>query len=286
MEITINEHSGFCAGVVNAIKIAEIELKKSNKIYCLGDIVHNGMEVKRLEKKGLIIIDSDEFKNLKNCKVLFRAHGEPPETYEIAKKNNIEIIDTTCPVVLLLQKKIKQGYLEMKKINGQIIIYGKKGHAEVIGLVGQTNNEAIIINSDLDLKKIDYSRPIRLYSQTTQSLTGFHRIKNILKKNCAENNTEIITNDTICRALSNREPLLKNFSALHDVIIFVSGIKSSNGNYLFQICKSINEKTYFISSKEELKKDWFINNNTIGICGATSTPMWLMNEIKNEINNY
>jgi len=286
MKVTIDKYSGFCAGVVNAIKIAEEELTKNPKLYCLGDIVHNGMEVNRLEKKGLIIINHDEFKKLKNCKVLFRAHGEPPETYKIAKKNNIDIIDTTCPVVLRLQKKIRQGYLEMKNNNGQIIIYGKKGHAEVNGLVGQANNEAIIINSESDLEKIDYSKPIQLYSQTTQSLTGYYKIKNIITKKCSDNANNIITNNSICKALSSREPLLKKFAAMHDVIIFVSGKKSSNGNYLFKICKSINNNTYFISNKEELKNDWFKNKTNVGICGATSTPMWLMKEVKNEIEKY
>jgi len=289
LEVTIDPHSGFCFGVVNAIQVAETELTKNNHLYCLGDIVHNTEEVSRLKKKGLEIIDHQLFEKLYNCKVLIRAHGEPPETYRIALQNNIELIDASCPVVLKLQTRIRKGYEEMKFVNGQIVIYGKEGHAEVRGLAGQTQNKAIIINNINDLDKIDYSKPIRLFSQTTQSTKGFNEL--IAGISHRVNNTDysqhgtFLAFDTICRQVANRAPHLKKFSANHDVIIFVSDKKSSNGLFLFEICNAENPNTYLVSSQNEIIHSWFQNANSIGICGATSTPMWLMEQVANYINN-
>lgn len=282
MKITIDPNSGFCFGVVYAIKVAERELDKQKRLYCLGDIVHNEMEVKRLKDKGLKIIDHEEFKKLHNCKVLIRAHGEPPDTYKNALQNNIDLIDASCPVVLKLQNNIRKGYEEMKKKKGQIVIYGKKGHPEVNGLVGQTMNEAIIINDEKDIDKIDYTKPISLYSQTTKSMDGFNKIKkniqNRLNNANPDKNIYFAANNTICRSISNRAPQIRKFASKFDVIVFVSGKKSSNGNYLYNVCKSVNQNTYFVSFFNEIKSDWFKGFNNIGICGATSTPMWLMEQ--------
>jgi 4-hydroxy-3-methylbut-2-enyl diphosphate reductase len=284
MTVTIDPHSGFCFGVVYAIQMAEDELDKGGELYCLGDIVHNNREVERLEAKGLKIIDHDKFKTLSNKKVLIRAHGEPPETYKIALENNIELIDASCPVVLKLQNRIRKGYEESP---GQIVLYGKKGHAEVNGLAGQTNGKAIIVNSIEDLNKVDFSKPIQFFSQTTQSTQGFEMMRREIVKRMKEANNDselhLEANDTLCRQVSNREPQLKNFSANFDVIIFVSGKKSSNGKVLFEICKAVNPKTYFVSSEEEIDPVWFEGADKVGICGATSTPMWHMEVIAREI---
>jgi len=285
MRITINRNSGFCFGVVFAIQVAEEELEKSGELYCLGDIVHNNMEVDRLRAKGLKIIAPEDLKILHDCKVLIRAHGEPPETYRIALENNIELIDASCPVVLKLQNRIRNGFDEMTLKNGQIVIYGKEGHAEVNGLVGQIKGKAIIVNTEKDFDKIDYTRPVFFYSQTTQSTEGFQKMKDGILKRI--NNTgkaiEFIANDTICRQVSNRGPHIREFAEKHEVIVFVSGRKSSNGLYLYGVCKSENKKTYLISSRQELKKEWFEGIDSVGVCGATSTPMWLMEEIAGEI---
>lgn len=282
MNVTIDSNSGFCFGVVFAIHVAEEELRKSGELYCLGDIVHNNREVERLAAKGLIIINHDELNQIKNSKVLIRAHGEPPETYSIALKNNLELIDASCPVVLKLQNKIRLGFEEMKKKGGQIVIYGKEGHAEVNGLIGQTLKEAIIVNAKNDLDKIDFNKPIRIYSQTTQPVEGFNELIQEMNKRFIEKGIvqpDFIPNNTICSQVSHKEPRLKKFAVEHDVILFVSGKKSSNGMFLFGVCKSINPKTYLISKREEIDKEWFINAQSVGICGATSTPMWLMEEI-------
>jgi len=265
--------------------MAEDELDNGNRLYCLGDIVHNDIEVKRLKAKGLEIIDHDGLRKLKNCKVLIRAHGEPPETYRIALENNIELIDASCPVVLKLQNRIKNVYDGIDGQSEQIVIYGKPGHAEVNGLVGQTHGEAIIITSEDDLDKIDYTRPVVLFSQTTKSTAGFYKIKEIIesKISAAIEEDGLIVNDTICRQVAKREPLLKEFVKKYDVIIFVSGKKSSNGKILFQACKMHNPNTHFVSDESELNRDWFENIDNIGICGATSTPMWLMEKIKSYI---
>ena len=291
MNVIIDKFSGFCFGVVHAIEAAERELAESNQLYCLGDIVHNGMEVKRLVDKGLKIISHEEFTALSDCKVLIRAHGEPPETYRIAKENNITLIDASCPIVLKLQNKIRKGYEDMMAVNGQIVIYGKLGHAEVNGLVGQTDNTAIVVDKDEDIEKIDFSRPLRLYSQTTKSIDGLARVTEIIterikKQNSNQDGFDFISNDTICRQVSNRSKELKNFSMNFEVIIFVSGKKSSNGIFLYNLCKSVNDRTYLVSEPSEIDKNWFINVENVGICGATSTPMWLMEQIANIIREF
>jgi len=286
MLVDIDKDSGFCFGVVYAVEKAEKELKKNGELYSLGDIVHNSAELNRLEKMGLKSISHEEFKKIKNCKVLIRAHGEPPETYRIAKNNNIKLIDATCPVVIKLQNKIMQGYNDIKKQNGQIVIFGKKGHAEVNGLVGQTENTAIVIETIDDLKKIDFSKPVILYSQTTKSTKGFEEIEAIINENLKTNKKEdllFIANNTICKQVSTREPKLKIFAKKYDVIIFVSGHKSSNGKMLYNICKNENDNTYFVSDEKELNKNWFNNVDSVGVCGATSTPRWLMEKISNYI---
>jgi 4-hydroxy-3-methylbut-2-en-1-yl diphosphate reductase len=285
MKITIDPQSGFCFGVVFAIKAAEEELERSGQLYCLGDIVHNNQEVERLNRKGLKVIDHKQLKDLHDCKVLIRAHGEPPETYSIALKNNIELIDASCPVVLRLQNSIRKGFEEAHNDNGQIVIYGKKGHAEVNGLVGQTIGNAVIITNESDLDKIDYHRPVYLYSQTTMSMEVFRRIVEEIRRRAGESGNLIhfIPNDSICRQVSNREIRVKLFAAQHDVIIFVSDKKSSNGTFLYSVCLSVNTQTYFISGKNELRKEWFLNADTVGISGATSTPKWVMVEISEAI---
>jgi len=284
MKITIDSESGFCFGVVFAIQMAEAELDESGSLYCLGDIVHNNMEVDRLTKKGLKIINHDQLKDLHDCKVLIRAHGEPPETYQTAIRNNIELIDASCPVVLKLQNRVRTSFDEVKKHNGQVVIYGETGHAEVNGLVGQTNGEAIILTGEHDLHKIDFSRPVYLFSQTTKSTEGFQHMRKLIEEKVRESKgvletEDFIANDTICRQVSNREPQLEKFAAAHDVIIFVSGKKSSNGKALYGVCKNINPRTHFISEVSEVQLDWFNGAETVGICGATSTPMWLMEDV-------
>lgn len=289
MNITIDQESGFCFGVVFAIQMAEAELDVSGTLYCLGDIVHNNMEVDRLTKKGLKIINHDQFRELKDCKVLIRAHGEPPETYETAIRNNIELIDASCPVVLKLQNRVRTSYEEVKENNGQVVIYGEPGHAEVNGLVGQTGGEAIIVTGEHDLDKIDYNRPVYLFSQTTKSTAGFHKIQEAIEKRVHDFRGvreigELIANDTICRQVSNREPQLERFAARFDVIVFVSGKKSSNGKALYEVCKRVNPRTHFISEVSEIQDSWFDGAEEIGICGATSTPMWLMEDVASYLN--
>lgn len=289
MNVTIDPNSGFCFGVVYAIKAAEQEVDDTTPLYCLGDIVHNNKEVERLKAKGLNVINHEELKNIHNSRVLIRAHGEPPETYKTALENNIELIDASCPVVLKLQNQIRLGFEEMDKKNGQIVIYGKENHAEVNGLVGQTLENAIIINSETDLDKIDFSKPIRLYSQTTQSKDGYENIiaeinKRFLKHN-PDNQADFIAHNTICNSVSNRAPQLKKFATQFDVIIFVSGKKSSNGLYLYEICKSSNPNTHFISDDSELRTEWFKDAENIGVCGATSTPMWYMEQVAEVLRN-
>ncbi|MCG8410249.1 MAG: 4-hydroxy-3-methylbut-2-enyl diphosphate reductase [Bacteroidales bacterium] len=287
MKVEIDSNSGFCFGVVNAIQLAEKELEKTETLYCLGDIVHNSAEVERLNQKGLITINHEQFKNLNNCKVLLRAHGEPPETYKIAIENNIQLIDASCPVVLKLQNNIKLGFDSIIKEGGQIVIYGKEGHAEVNGLVGQTSGQAIVIGKMDDLDKIDFSKPINLFSQTTKSIDEFYKIKEEIKRRMIKTqqseDIEFIANDTICRQVSHRKPKLHEFVKKHDVIVFVSGKKSSNGKMLFQVCKDVNPNTYFVSCDKELKSEWFNNVNSIGVCGATSTPRWLMEKVARSI---
>ena len=282
IKVEIDEGSGFCFGVVTAIHKAEEELAKGATLYCLGDIVHNSREVERLKSMGLITINHEEFKQLHNAKVLLRAHGEPPETYITAYKNNIEIIDATCPVVLRLQKRIRQGYLADSDKEKQIVIYGKSGHAEVLGLVGQTDGKAIVIEKAEEAKKLDLNKSIRLFSQTTKSLDEFQEIVEYFKQHISPEAT-FEYYDTICRQVANRMPKLREFAATHDLIFFVSGKKSSNGKMLFEECLKVNTNSHLIDNEKEIDPSLLQNVNSIGVCGATSTPKWLMEKIYNHI---
>ena len=282
IKVEIDEGSGFCFGVVTAIHKAEEELAKGETLYCLGDIVHKSREVDRLKTMGLITINREEFKQLKNAKVLLRAHGEPPETYIIARENNIEIIDATCPVVLRLQKRIRQGYLADSDEEKQIVIYGKSGHAEVLGLVGQTDGKAIVIEKAEEAKKLDLNKSIRLFSQTTKSLDEFQEIVEYFKQHISPEAT-FEYYDTICRQVANRMPKLREFAATHDLIFFVSGKKSSNGKMLFEECLKVNANSHLIDNEKEIDPSLLQNVKSIGVCGATSTPKWLMEKIYNHI---
>lgn len=289
MKISIDHNSGYCFGVEFAIQMAEDEMEQNQELYCLGDIVHNDMEVKRLNKKGLKVINHIQLQDLHDCKVLIRAHGEPPETYLTALQNNIELIDASCPVVLKLQNRVKKAYDKMHSRKGQVVIYGKKGHAEVIGLTGQTNNEAIIVTDESDLDKIDFKRPVVLFSQTTKSTQGFYDIKSKIEARFDDTNMVSVeehfeAHDSICRQVSNREPRMKNFAEEHDVVLFVSGKKSSNGKALYKVCKDHNSRSFFIENSSEVNPDWFNENDSVGICGATSTPMWLMEDVAKSIS--
>lgn len=290
MQIEIDENSGYCFGVEFAIQMAEDEMAEGQQLYCLGDIVHNSMEVERLFNKGLRTITREELKELHDCKVLIRAHGEPPETYELAIKNNIELVDASCPVVLKLQNRVKNAYDHSKSRDGQLVIYGKPGHAEVIGLTGQTSNEAIVVTDEKDLEKVDFSRPITLFSQTTKSTKGFYALKQLIEEKISENGQLSIiedfkANDSICRQVSNREPHMEKFSQKHDVILFVAGRKSSNGKALYNVCLVHNPRSYFIENEREINLDWIKAEDSIGICGATSTPTWLMEQVADFVRN-
>lgn len=280
IHIEIDSSSGFCFGVTTAIKKAEEELAKGTTLYCLGDIVHNGMEVERLHTRGLITINHDQLKQLHDVKVLLRAHGEPPETYETARRNNIEIIDATCPVVLQLQRRIKKQYDANPE--AQIVIFGKNGHAEVLGLVGQTHSKAIVIEKLEDVRLLDFSRDIYLYSQTTKSLDEFRRIIDYIQSHISPDAT-FKSFDTICRQVANRMPNIAAFAARHDIILFVCGRKSSNGKVLYSKCKSVNPNSYLIEGPDEIESSWIEGVTTVGICGATSTPKWLMDQCRDSI---
>ncbi|MBO6188840.1 MAG: 4-hydroxy-3-methylbut-2-enyl diphosphate reductase [Prevotella sp.] len=282
LQIEIDNGSGFCFGVTTAIQKAEEELAKGNTLYCLGDIVHNGMECERLRQMGLITINHDDMRQLHNVKVLLRAHGEPPATYALARQNNIEIIDATCPVVLQLQRRIKKQY---ESGDGQIVIFGKKGHAEVLGLVGQTQTTAIVIESFEEVKKLDFSRDIYLYSQTTKSLDEFHRIIDYIQSHISPEAT-FKSFDTICRSVANRMPNISQFATRHDLILFVCGRKSSNGKVLFNECLRVNANTHLIEGPDEIEPAWLKGMETVGICGATSTPKWLMEQCRDAINAF
>ncbi len=283
-KVEIDKESGFCFGVVNAIGKAEEELAKGGTLYCLGDIVHNSREVERLKEMGLATINHDEFNRLHDVKVLLRAHGEPPETYETARRNHIEIIDATCPVVLRLQKRIKQEHTQNAEEDKQIVIYGKNGHAEVLGLVGQTEGKAIVIEKLEEARSLDLSRSIRLYSQTTKSLDEFQRIVKYIKEHISPDAT-FEYYDTICRQVANRIPNIRKFAAAHDLIFFVSGKKSSNGKMLFSECRKVNPNSHLIDSPEEIDNNLLSKASSIGVCGATSTPKWLMEEISAAIQS-
>jgi 4-hydroxy-3-methylbut-2-enyl diphosphate reductase len=290
MVVEIDKQSGFCFGVQNAVEIAEKALLKGEKVFSLGPIVHNDKEVDRLSSLGLVSIDHDEFRKLKDCKVLIRAHGEPPETYLTAEKNNLTIIEATCPIVKRLQSKIRETWIRTKEGVGQVVIFGKPGHAEVVGLLGQINNEGILVSGPDDFGKIDILKPVYLFAQTTMSVKEYKNLTDILRIKMEENgitdlSQNLIINKTICGQVSNREPHLKAFAKKHDIIIFVSGRESSNGKMLYSVCKNINTDAHFVSSYEELDKSWFKGKNSVGICGATSTPKWLIENIRDIISN-
>ncbi len=278
-KVEIDNSSGFCFGVVTAIRKAEEALDSTGSLYCLGDIVHNSDEVERLRSRGLITITHEQMASLRNVKVLLRAHGEPPSTYELARRNNIEIIDATCPVVLQLQKRIKSAYSATEP-RPQIVIYGKNGHAEVNGLVGQTDGDAIVVEDAAGLDKVDFTRDIALYSQTTKSLEGFTRSIDLISKRKSPA-AHFERFDTICRQVANRVSHLREFASAHNVVLFVAGHKSSNGKILYNECKAVNEATYLVANENEIDPSWLYGAGSIGVCGATSTPRWLMENVKN-----
>lgn len=277
--IEIDKESGFCFGVTTAISKAEQELANEGSLYCLGDIVHNGQECERLHNLGLATINHEELQQLHNARVLLRAHGEPPQTYQIAQQNEINIIDATCPVVLRLQKRIKAEYDDKSNPDKQIVIFGKNGHAEVLGLVGQTEGHAIVIESPEEVEKLDFNRDICLYSQTTKSLEGFRQIVSYIQEHIAQH-AQFSYYDTICRQVANRMPNIREFASRHDLILFVCGKKSSNGKVLFHECLQVNPNSHLIDQPDEIQKEWIDRATSIGICGATSTPKWLMEACK------
>jgi 4-hydroxy-3-methylbut-2-en-1-yl diphosphate reductase len=285
MIVEIDEKSGFCFGVQNAVEIAEKALMKGERVFSLGPIVHNDREVERLSALGLVSIDHKEFRELRNCKVLIRAHGEPPETYIEAEKNKITIIEATCPIVKKLQSRIKETWEKIRENQGQIVIFGKPGHAEVVGLLGQALNEGILVSGPEDLNKVDVTKPVWLFAQTTMSIRDYQSFAGLIRKKMKEKGINdpdklLHVSKTICGQVSNREPHLKKFAEKHDIIIFVSGRDSSNGKMLYSVCKNINSETYFVSSIDEIDKSWFKGKSSAGICGATSTPKWLIEKVR------
>ncbi len=282
MRVEIDEHSGFCFGVVRAIGEAEQALQ-SGSVASLGDIVHNRMEVQRLETLGLKTISHADIPTLKGRRMLIRAHGEPPRTYALARECGVEIIDATCPVVAALQRKVKRAYEEMAKVGGTVVILGKRGHAEVVGLTGQVDEKAVVVENEADLEHIDFSQPIYFLSQTTQSVEKFNRLTEIMRQRLT-NEAMLTADDTICRRVSSREEHLREFARQHDVVIFVCGRKSSNGKVLYNICQQENERSYNIEEASELQSEWFEGVESVGICGATSTPKWLMENIAEAIS--
>lgn len=282
MKVTIDDKSGFCAGVVRAISEAERALQSGGTVYCLGDIVHNRVEVQRLESLGLKTIAHKDLESLSGCRVLIRAHGEPPSTYTLAAERGVEVIDATCPVVAALQQRVKRAYAKMQECNGTVVILGKRGHAEVVGLTGQVAEDAIVVEGVQDLELVDFSRPIYFLSQTTQSVALFENLCNEMKARLAEQSM-LTVDDTICRRVSSRENHLRRFARSSDVIIFVCGRKSSNGKVLFEICREENPRSYNIEEASEIDPQWFDGATSVGVCGATSTPSWLMNNVAKEI---
>lgn len=280
VEVSIDPESGFCFGVKNAVTKALDELSDGQPLYSLGAMVHNPVEVKRLSDMGLVVIDHNQFAMLKDAKVIFRAHGEPPTSYNNLKDRNIKLIDATCPVVLRLQARIKAAYQEMLKCNGQVVLFGKKGHAEVVGLIGQTDGNAILVENEDDLHKVDFSRPIEFFSQTTKDVGKFMQLVRILEQRASQ----FSWHDTICRQVANRGPHLKEFASNHDLMIFVGGQDSSNAKALFGMCKQVNSNSYFIENADELRIEWFDGVRSIGISGATSTPSWLIANVKDRID--
>jgi 4-hydroxy-3-methylbut-2-enyl diphosphate reductase len=280
--VEVDRKSGFCFGVLNAIGKAEQTLDSEETLYSLGHIVHNELEVKRLQEIGLHTISHEEFFKLKDCKVLIRAHGEPPSTYEYALQNNITLIDATCPVVLKLQQRVKKAADKMREENGQVVIFGHKGHAEVTGLAGQTNDEAIIVENPDDLDKIDPSRPVVVFSQTTKSVEDFKKLTANIQSQ--SQSVWVEAHDTVCRQVSNRVGYLQQFAGRFEVVIFTGGRSSSNAQVLFNVCRQYNPRSYFVSSPADLNKEWFTGIQTVGVCGATSTPQWLMEKVAERIN--
>lgn len=285
MEVVIDREAGFCFGVVSAIEACERQLRQDGGLYCIGDIVHNSKEVERLKALGLRIIDKDELNLLGGCKVMIRAHGEPPSTYELAEKRGVEIIDATCPIVLKLQRDVRQGYERMKRVGGQVVIFGKQGHAEVVGLMGQTEDKAIVVSSEEDLEMIDFNRPVHLFSQTTKNKEDFARIVGLIRERmkAADNEAGLLVTDSICRRVSSRSRTLLEFADKVCALLFVSGRQSSNGTYLYSLCRQHKKETYFISSKEDIDFSLLKDCDIVGISGATSTPMWLMEEIRDYV---
>lgn len=286
MKIEIDEKSGFCFGVVKAITTAEQLLHdRDGAVWCLGDIVHNRVEVNRLEQMGLQTVDHTQLPHLAGKCVLIRAHGEPPQTYALAERYGIELADATCPVVAKLQERVRRAWEDMKTVGGQVVILGKPGHAEVVGLTGQTNEEAIVVESLDDLSRIDFGRPVCLLSQTTQSLSLFNTIRDeILRR--ATDPAAVTVHDTICRQVSNRNPHLREFAARYDAVVFVSGSKSSNGKALYGVCREANPRSYKVEDASELRREWFSDIESVGVCGATSTPKWLMEQVADAISHF
>ena len=282
MEIRIDDNAGYCFGVVKAIGAAEEELSRDGRLYCLGDIVHNSAEVERLRNQGLEVIDHQRLSELSGSKVLIRAHGEPPSTYRTAEQLGIHLVDATCPIVLALQQRIRKGYDEMCRQGGQIVIFGKPGHAEVVGLTGQTDGTAVIASSPDDLKAIDFTRPIRLYSQTTKSREEYQQLIANIQAHLPQE-ADFVAYDTICNRVANRALELETFACSVDVLLFVAGANSSNGHYLYEYCRKVQPRTYFISDVADLQREWFKDAESVGITGATSTPRWLMEQVKTKI---
>jgi len=287
VNITIDANSGFCFGVDHAVDVAEHELDERGFVYCLGDIVHNEAESGRLKQKGLVVIDHQKLKDLHHARVIIRAHGEPPETYRIAYQNHLELIDATCPVVLQLQRAVRRASLEMEIVDGQIVIYGKREHPEVVGLTGQSNDKAIVVGGEYDLDQIDYNSSVILFSQTTKDVVGLQKIAEAIQSrlSTAENkgNAKFQLRDSICRQVSNRLPEIKKFAGSVDVMVFVSGKKSSNGMALFNACLEVNPLTKLVASPDELVSEWFQGAINVGVSGATSTPLWLLEEVGHRI---
>lgn len=286
--VEIDKRSGFCFGVVNAINRAEKELESDEPLYCLGEIVHNGEEVERLKSLGLITISHNDLEGLSGKKVLLRAHGEPPETYRKASAHGVNLVDASCPVVLKLQEKVRKGWEKMQQQNGQVVVFGKKGHAEVVGLVGQTQGNAIVIESISEVDSLDFTRPIELFAQTTKSADEYKTLSEEISArmgvDSAGNPIHFRAYSSICGQVASRKKELISFSKNHDVILFVSGKNSSNGKMLYEVCKSINSRTHFVTSGSEVDKRWFNNAQSVGVCGATSTPLWLMEQVAAKVN--
>lgn len=280
MKVTIDPDSGFCFGVDRAIKTAEAELEAGNTVYSLGEIVHNQVQMDSLKRKGLVVISHADLPEMKGKTVLLRAHGEPPETYLLAKELEINLIDATCPIVTKLQQRIKQSHLQGKSVDSQIVIYGKPGHAEIAGLNGNVSNAAIIISNPDEITKIDFTKPVRLFSQTTMDAEGYQEIGNLIEQKMADaGNLNFVNNKSVCKQVSGRAPALRLFAAEHDLVIFVGGNNSANGAYLFGKCKTVNEKSYYISNIEDIDNQWFANISSVGVTGATSTPAWLIEKV-------